>query len=151
MKIAVFPGSFDPITKGHVDIIKRALPMFDEIIVGIGYNSSKHYFFSQNTREHFISKTFDGESKIKVMRYQGLTINFCREVNSKYILRGLRTSADFEFERIIAQMNHSMAPEIETVFLISNPALSHISSTVVRDVLANQGDISVFVPEAVHV
>jgi pantetheine-phosphate adenylyltransferase len=151
MKIAVFPGSFDPITKGHVDIIKRALPMFDEIVIGIGYNSNKHYFFSQNTREHFIKKTFEGENKIKVMRYQGLTINFCREIKAQYIIRGLRTSADFEFERVIAQMNHSMAPEIETVFLISNPALSHISSTVVRDILSHQGDISVFVPEAVHV
>jgi pantetheine-phosphate adenylyltransferase len=151
MKIAVFPGSFDPITKGHVDIIKRALPLFDEIVIGIGYNSNKHYFFSQNTREHFIKKTFEGENKIKVMRYQGLTINFCREIKAQYIIRGLRTSADFEFERVIAQMNHSMAPEIETVFLISNPALSHISSTVVRDILSHQGDISVFVPETVHV
>jgi pantetheine-phosphate adenylyltransferase len=151
MKIAVFPGSFDPITKGHQDIIERALPMFDEIVVGIGYNSAKHYFFSQNTREHFIRETFKNEKKVRVIRYQGLTINFCREINAQYILRGLRTSADFEFERIIAQMNHSMAPEIETVFLISNPALSHISSTIVRDILSHQGDISVFVPPSVHV
>ena len=151
MKIAVFPGSFDPITKGHEDIIRRALPMFDEIVVGIGYNSTKHYFFSQNSREHFIKKTIEGESKIKVMRYQGLTINFCREINAKYIIRGLRTSADFEFERVIAQMNHSMAPDVETVFLVSSPALSHISSSVVRDILSHQGDISTFVPSAVHV
>jgi pantetheine-phosphate adenylyltransferase len=151
MKIAVFPGSFDPITKGHQNIIQRALPMFDEIVVGIGYNSNKHYFFSQNSREHFITKTFEGEKKIKVMRYQGLTINFCREINAQYILRGLRTSADFEFERVIAQMNHSMAPDIETVFMISDPSLSHISSTVVRDILSHQGDVSAFVPVAVHV
>lgn len=148
-RIAVFPGSFDPITKGHVEIIQRGLPLFDELIIGIGYNTNKHYFFSQDRREHFISKTFEGESKIKVMRYSGLTIEFCKQVGASYILRGLRTSADFEFERAIAQMNHSMASDIETIFIVSNPSLSHISSTIVRDILLYQGDVSAFVPAPV--
>ena len=148
-RIAVFPGSFDPITKGHEEIIKRGLPLFDELVIGIGYNTNKHYFFSQDRREHFISKTFEGESKIKVVRYSGLTVEFCRQIGANYILRGLRTSADFEFERAIAQMNHSMASDIETIFIVSNPALSHISSTIVRDILLYQGDISAFVPAPV--
>ncbi|MBK8363028.1 MAG: pantetheine-phosphate adenylyltransferase [Bacteroidetes bacterium] len=148
-RIAVFPGSFDPITKGHEEIIKRGLPLFDELIIGIGYNTNKHYFFSQDRREHFISKTFEGESKIKVVRYSGLTVEFCKQIGASYILRGLRTSADFEFERAIAQMNHSMAPEIETIFIVSDPSLSHISSTIVRDILLYQGDVSAFVPKPV--
>ena len=148
-RIAVFPGSFDPITKGHVEIIKRGLPLFDELIVGIGYNTNKHYFFSQDRREHFITKTFEGEPKVKVVRYSGLTVEFCKQVGAQYILRGLRTSADFEFERAIAQMNHSMAPEIETVFIVSDPSLSHISSTIVRDILLYQGDVTAFVPKPV--
>ncbi|MBK6397749.1 MAG: pantetheine-phosphate adenylyltransferase [Bacteroidia bacterium] len=148
-RIAVFPGSFDPITKGHEEIIKRGLPLFDELIIGIGYNTNKHYFFSQDRREHFISKTFEGESKIKVVRYSGLTVEFCKQIGASYILRGLRTSADFEFERAIAQMNHSMSPEIETIFIVSDPSLSHISSTIVRDILLYQGDVSAFVPKPV--
>lgn len=148
-RIAVFPGSFDPITKGHEEIIKRGLPLFDELIIGIGYNTNKNYFFSQDRREHFINKTFEGESKIKVMRYSGLTIEFCKQIGATYILRGLRTSADFEFERAIAQMNRGLAPEIETIFIVSHPALSHISSTIVRDILLYQGDASAFVPASV--
>ncbi|MBL0102556.1 MAG: pantetheine-phosphate adenylyltransferase [Bacteroidetes bacterium] len=150
-KIAVFPGSFDPITKGHENILTRGLPLFDEIIVGIGHNTNKNYFFSQERREHFIKKTFEGEPKIKVMRYSGLTVEFCKEIGATHILRGLRTSADFEFERAIAQMNNAMAPQIETIFIVSDPAFSHISSTIVRDILLYQGDIAKFVPAAVHV
>jgi len=148
-RIAVFPGSFDPITKGHQNIVLRGLPLFDEIIVGIGYNTNKNYFFSQERREHFIKKVFLNEPKIKVMRYSGLTVNFCKEIGAKYILRGLRTSADYEFERAIAQMNHSMEPGVDTIFIVSEPALSHISSTIVRDILLYQGDITPFVPEGV--
>ncbi|MEO8211403.1 MAG: pantetheine-phosphate adenylyltransferase [bacterium] len=148
-RIAVFPGSFDPITKGHENIVHRGLPLFDEIIVAIGYNSNKNYFFSQERREHFIRKVFEGEPKIKVQRYSGLTVNFCKEIGAKFILRGLRTSADYEFERAIAQMNHAMAPEVDTIFIVSEPSLSHISSTIVRDILLYQGDITSFVPKGV--
>jgi pantetheine-phosphate adenylyltransferase len=151
MKKAVFPGSFDPITKGHESIIRRALPLFDEIVIGIGFNTNKHYYFSQDRRERFIEKVFEGEQKIKVKSYSGLTISFCKEIGAGYILRGLRTSADYEFERAIAQMNQSMAPEVETIFLVSEPSLSHISSTIVRDILLYNGDISAFVPNAVKV
>jgi pantetheine-phosphate adenylyltransferase len=148
-RIAVFPGSFDPITKGHENIVRRGLPLFDEIVVGIGYNTNKHYFYSQERREHFIRKVFEDEPKIKVQRYSGLTISFCKEIGAKFILRGLRTSADYEFERAIAQMNHAMAPDVDTIFIVSEPALSHISSTIVRDILLYQGDISSFVPKGV--
>jgi pantetheine-phosphate adenylyltransferase len=151
MKIAVFPGSFDPITRGHESIVKRALPLFDEIVIGIGHNTGKNYYFSLEKREHFIKKVFEGEKKIKVMHYTGLTINFCKEIHAGYMLRGLRTSADYEFERAIAQMNRQMAPDIETVFLVSDPALSHISSTIVRDILLYNGDVSTFIPEAVKI
>ncbi len=151
MKIAVFPGSFDPITRGHQSIVKRALPLFDEIVIGIGSNTNKHYYFSQERREHFIKKVFESEPKIKVMSYHGLTINFCKEIGAGYILRGLRTSADYEFERAISQMNQSMAPAIETVFLVSDPSLSHISSTIVRDILLYNGDVSTFVPEGIKI
>jgi len=150
-KIAVFPGSFDPITRGHESIILRCLDLFDEIIIGIGYNSNKHYYFSQDRREHFIEKTFEGLSKISVKRYSGLTVDFCKEVNAKYILRGLRTSADYEFERAIAQMNRSLVSEVETIFVVADPALSHISSTIVREILLYQGDVSKFIPEAVKI
>jgi pantetheine-phosphate adenylyltransferase len=149
-RIAVFPGSFDPITKGHENIVRRGLPLFDEIIVAIGYNTNKNYFFSQERREHFIKKVFENESKVKVARYSGLTVNYCKEIGAKFILRGLRTSADYEFERAIAQMNHSMAPEVDTIFIVSEPSLSHISSTIVRDILLYQGDITEFVPSGVN-
>jgi pantetheine-phosphate adenylyltransferase len=149
-KTALFPGSFDPLTVGHVDIIKRGLPLFDEIIVAIGFNSEKKYFFPLDKREAFIRGVFEGEPKIRVMTYSGLTVDFCRKAGAGYMIRGLRTSADFEFERAIAQMNRSMAPEVETVFLVSDPALSHISSTIVREILNYKGDVSAFVPPQVR-
>jgi pantetheine-phosphate adenylyltransferase len=149
-RIAVFPGSFDPITKGHEDIVKRVVPLFDEIIVGIGVNSSKNYFFSLEKRMQFIEQTFAGEPKIKVQSYSGLTIDYCRSVGAQFILRGLRTSADFEFERGIAQMNKAMAPGIETIFILTAPELSAINSTIVRDILRNGGDASQFVPSSIQ-
>ncbi len=150
MRIAVFPGSFDPIHIGHIDIIQRALPMFDKIIIGIGVNSQKKYLFPTELRKSWIKEIFAYENKIQVMTYEGLTVEFCRQQNAHYILRGLRTSADFEFERAIAQMNQVLHRDIETIFLLSNPSLSMISSSIVRDVLVNNGDVSQFVPEEIE-
>ena len=149
-RIAVFPGSFDPITTGHEDIIRRGLPMFDEIIVAIGVNSTKQYFFPLKKRQAWIETVFSKEKKIKVMSYEGLTIDFCKKINANYILRGLRTSADFEFERAIGQMNKAMDESIETVFLLTSPELSAISSTIVRDIIRNRGNAIQFVPKGVE-
>jgi pantetheine-phosphate adenylyltransferase len=148
-RIAVFPGSFDPITIGHESIIRRALILFDEIVIGIGNNTTKKYYFPLEQRQQFIRDVFKNDAKVSVKSYTGLTVDFCKEIGAEFILRGLRTSADYEFERAIAQMNHSMTPEIETIFLVSEPALSHISSTIVREILLNKGDISLFVPAGV--
>ena len=145
-KIAVFPGSFDPITIGHESVIRRALPMFDKIIIGVGLNLEKKTYFSIEERESFIKEVFSDEEKIEIIRYKGLTINFCRQMNAHYIVRGLRTSADFEFERTIAQINKSMYPEIDTVFMLTMPEHTMINSSVVRDILKNGGDVSKFVP-----
>lgn len=148
-KKAIFPGSFDPITVGHESIIKRALPLFDEIIVAIGINSEKKSFFSIEKRTEWIEQVFKNEPTIKVKSYTGLTIDFCKKENVKYILRGLRTSVDFEFERVIAQMNKSMMTDLETIFILTLPELSAINSTVVRDIIKNGGDASQFVPTSI--
>ncbi len=148
MKIAVFPGSFDPITLGHVEIIERALPLFDIIILAVGVNTDKKYMFSLEERLKFLEKTFNGNEKIKVKTYKGLTVDFCKKENAEYILRGLRNSIDLEFEKTIGQNNYKLAG-IESVFLISSPEKSHISSTVVRDIRKNGGDFSYLVPKAV--
>ncbi|MBK5284284.1 MAG: pantetheine-phosphate adenylyltransferase [Bacteroidia bacterium] len=148
-KTAVFPGSFDPVTIGHVDIVKRALPLFDKLIIAIGSNSEKKYYFPAEKRESWLKTIFENEKKIEVVRYDGLTVDFCKGNSASYILRGIRTSADFEFERLIAQMNSQMAPEVETVFLLSRPEFSHISSTIVRDIIRNKGNAGMFVPEEV--
>ncbi|MCF8463994.1 MAG: pantetheine-phosphate adenylyltransferase [Flavobacteriales bacterium] len=145
-RIAVFPGSFDPITKGHEDIIHRAVPLFDEIIVAIGTNSSKNYYFSLEKRLEMIRFTFRNEPKVKVETYLGMTVNYCKEVGANYLLRGLRTSADFEFERSIAHINQTLYPELDTVFLLSLQEYSAINSTIVRDILINGGDAQRFVP-----
>lgn len=148
MKKAVFPGSFDPVTLGHVDIIERALPLFDEVILAIGINSDKKYMFSLEERLRFLEETFKQESKIKVMTYTGLTVDFCRQENAGFILRGLRNAIDLDFEKTIGQTNYKLAG-IETVFLISSSGKSHISSSVVRDVRKHGGDFGFMVPDVV--
>ncbi len=150
-RIAIFPGSFDPITKGHENILRRALPLFDEIIISIGKNSSKQNYFSLEQREKWIKQVFANEPKVRIESYTGLTIDFCKKVNAKFILRGLRTSADFEFEKSIAQNNKVMAPEIETIFILPIPEHSAINSTIVRDIIRNGGDASPFVPKEIDV
>ena len=148
MRRAIFPGSFDPITNGHVDIIQRALPLFDEIVISIGINSNKNYMFSLEKRKNFIEKTFENEPKITVKTYEGLTVNFCERIKASFILRGLRNPADFEFEKAIAHTNRSLS-NIETVFLLTSTGTSFISSSIVREVIQNHGDYSHLVPEFV--
>lgn len=148
MKRAIFPGSFDPITLGHSDIIERGICLFDELIIAIGINAEKKYMFSIEERMSFISEAFKDEPKIKIMTYEGLTIDFCKKVNAAYILRGLRNPADFEFEKAIAHTNRKLS-EIETVFLLTASGKSFISSSIVRDVIRNGGDYSVLVPNTV--
>ncbi len=149
MKKAVFPGSFDPITIGHEDIIRRGLDLFDEIVVAVGVNAIKRYQFSLEERLAFIQATFKDDPKIKVTTYQGLTVNFCKQINADFILRGLRNPADFEFEKAIAHTNRTLT-EIETVFLLTASNKDFISSSIVRDVLRNQGDIKAFVPKGAY-
>ncbi|MEO6901467.1 MAG: pantetheine-phosphate adenylyltransferase [Bacteroidia bacterium] len=149
-RIAIFPGSFDPITKGHEDLLNRALPLFDEIIISIGKNSSKQSYFTMEQRKKWIEQVFANQPKVKVETYTGLTVEFCKKKKANYILRGLRTSADFEFEKAIAQNNHMMVPEIETIFILPIPELSAINSTIVRDIVRNGGDASAFVPKSIN-
>jgi len=147
-KTAVFPGSFDPLTLGHTDIIDRAIPLFDKIIIAIGTNSSKEYMFTLDQRKEFIEKTYAHAPTVVVDTYQGLTIDYCKKVDSQFILRGLRNPADFEFEKAIAQTNRKMS-EIETVFLLTSADTSYISSSIVRDIIMNKGDVSMLVPKIV--
>ena len=148
MKIALFPGSFDPVTKAHVDILKRSISLFDKVIIGIGMNSTKQSFLSAETREKILRAVFTDESKIEVATYEGLTVEFCKQVGASYMIRGIRTVSDFEYEKAIAQMNHALEPEIESIFILSKPGYSSISSTIVRDILRYKGDVSQFVPKA---
>jgi len=149
MNKAVFPGSFDPITIGHQSVIQRALPLFDEIIIAIGINSTKNSMFSIEQRMEWIRKSFPGENKIIVKSFSGLTIDFCKAEEAKYILRGLRTSDDFEFERGIGQVNKMMDSSIETLFMLTSTAHTPISSSIVRDVIKHKGDISQLVPSCI--
>ena len=150
MKRAIFPGSFDPLTLGHYDIIKRGVTLFDEIIVAIGVNSTKKYMFSLKERKQFIEEAFKDEPKVTVQTYKGLTVDFCAEIDVEFILRGLRNPADFEFEKAIAHTNRDLAP-IETVFLLTAASTSYIASSIVREVIRNNGDYTKLVPESVRV
>ena len=150
MKRALFPGSFDPITNGHYDIIKRGIKLFDEVIVAIGINADKKYMFSLEERKTFIEEAFKDEPKIKVVTYKGLTVDFCKENDVDFILRGLRNPADFEFEKAIAHTNRKLS-KIETVFLLTAAKTSFISSSIVCDVIRNNGDYTVLVPGSVVV
>ena len=150
MKRAIFPGSFDPITLGHHDIIERGIKLFDEVVVAIGINAEKKYMFSLEERKRFIEDAFKDNKKVKVVTYEGLTIDFCKEIDAQFILRGLRNPADFEFEKAIAHTNRKLS-KIETVFLLTAAKTSYISSSIVRDVIRNNGDYTVLVPESVTI
>lgn len=149
MRRAIFPGSFDPLTLGHQDIILRGITLFDEIIIAIGINADKKYMFSIEERMRFIEETFSNIPSISVKTYQGLTVDFCRKMNANFILRGLRNPADFEFEKAIAHTNRKLS-EIETVFLLTSSGKSYISSSIVRDVIRNNGDYTGLVPPSVR-
>lgn len=151
MKIAVFPGSFDPITLGHVDIVKRALPIFDKIVVAVGENANKKYMFPLEQRLDWIRETFQDQPSIEAESYSGLTVDYCQKIGARFILRGLRNPADFEFEKAIAQTNRKLKDDLETVFLLTASGLSSISSSIARDVIRHGGDYSQFVPKAVKV
>jgi pantetheine-phosphate adenylyltransferase len=149
MRRAVFPGSFDPITLGHENIIRRAIPMFDEIVIAIGVNGSKKTMFTLEQRIEMLKNVFENAPSVKVETFGGLTVRFCEEVNADWMLRGVRNGGDFEYERTIAQMTKKLNPSLETIILFTDPEFAPISSTVVRDILANGGDVSNFVPKAV--
>lgn len=150
MRRAVFPGSFDPITLGHVDIIQRALPFFDELIIAVGINTEKKYMFSLEQRMGFIQKSFQNEPNVKVVSYKGLTVDFCKTTSANLILRGLRNPADFEFEKAVAHVNRKLSG-IETLFLLTAAETASISSSIVREIIKNKGDYTLLVPDAVRV
>ena len=149
-RIAIFPGSFDPFTIGHESILNRALPLFDKIVVMIGFNTNKQSFFPLEKRMRWIRQVFKDEPRIEVKSHEGLTVDFCKKVGANYILRGLRTSADFEYERAIAQVNKKMLPQIETVFLLTKPEHTPVNSSIVRDIILHGGDASMFLPGSLN-
>ena len=149
-RIAVFPGSFSPFTIGHQSIIDRALSLFDKIIIGVGINSEKNQYFSIEERMQWIKDVYNNHPKIDVKQYKGLTVDFCKKENANYILRGLRDSHDFKFEKNIAHMNKELNPNIETIFIITAPKISHISSSIIRDIIKNGGDVSKFIPKEIN-
>ncbi len=151
MKIAVFPGSFDPITTGHVDIVHRALPLFDKIVVAIGVNEDKKTLFSLEQRMTWLKEVFKNDENIIVDHFQGLTVNFCKKIGAHFLVRGLRNASDFDYEKTISQVNSTVGDNLETVFLISLPIYSHISSTIVREVIKGGGDAGQFLPPEIQI
>ncbi|MDQ2721171.1 MAG: pantetheine-phosphate adenylyltransferase [Bacteroidota bacterium] len=149
-RICLFPGTFDPVTFGHTDIINRALPLFDKLYIGLGRNSSKVAMFSEEKRLRWLKEIYKEESKIEVLAYDGLTVDCCKKVNANFILRGIRYVNDFEYEKAIADMNRSLEHSAETIFLTCLPKYTSIASTLIRDVLRNGGDVSQFLPEVVN-
>ncbi|MEE1020988.1 MAG: pantetheine-phosphate adenylyltransferase [Bacteroidales bacterium] len=148
-RIALFPGSFDPITKGHESVVLRALPMFDRIVIAIGSNNAKNSVFSLEKRIEWIRQTFEGYDNIEISTFNSLTIDYCKQIGAKYILRGLRNSVDFQYERNIARINQELDSDIETIFLLTKPDDAAISSSLVREILSFNGDVSKFVPEKI--
>jgi pantetheine-phosphate adenylyltransferase len=147
MKTALFPGSFDPVTKAHVDIVKRSVSLFDKVYIGIGVNSTKSGLLSVEVREQMLRAVFQSDPRIHIVAYEGLTVNFCKSIGAGYMIRGIRTVSDFEYEKAIAQMNHSLEPEIESIFIVSKPGYSSISSSIVREIMRYNGDVSQFIPK----
>ena len=150
-RIAVFPGSFDPITKGHESIVRRSAILFDEIVVAIGENIDKQYMFSLEKRKHWLEETFSDLNNIKIADYKGLTVDFCKSINANFIIRGLRSTKDFNYEQSVALMNKTLAPNIETILLFTDPMYSMISSTSVRDIIKNNGNVDQFLPSCVKI
>ena len=149
--IAVFPGTFDPFTVGHEALVKRALSLFDKVIIAVGTNLSKNTLFTIEQRLAMVNEGFANEPRVEVKSYQGLTVEFCQSIGAKFLLRGLRTAADFEYERAIGQVNKAMNPDIDTVFLLTSPEHTPVNSTIVRDILINNGDASKFLPKAISI
>jgi pantetheine-phosphate adenylyltransferase len=150
MRICLFPGTFDPVTLGHTDIIDRALPLFDKIVIGIGRNSNKQPLFSEQQRIDWLHEIYKGNNKVEAVLYDGLTVDCCKEIGADFILRGIRYVNDFEYEKAIADMNRSLNENIETIFLTCLPQFTSVASTLVRDVLKNGGDVAKFLPAAVN-
>lgn len=151
MKIAVFPGSFDPITIGHVDLVTRAIPLFDQIVVAVGVNTSKKYLFSLEQRLEWLRQVFKSNPKVRVDHFHNLTAHYCQQIGARYLLRGLRNGSDFDYEKTISQLNHIVGGGIETVFLIAQPEFSHISSTIVREIIVGGGDATPFIPREIRI
>ena len=151
MKIAVFPGSFDPITVGHVDLVKRALPLFDKIVVAVGVNSLKKYLFPLDQRLEWLRQVFAEYPAVEVDFFENLTADYCKRIGARYLLRGLRNASDFDYEKTISQLNHIIGDGIETVFLISQPEFSHISSTIVREIIVGGADATPFLPKEIKI